>query len=171
MKKSTNIAVMALLIAIIASLWASLSSYLGLLTAPGALICAGIFVANGSVIANAPKITFGFLAGIVWSYVVVKVLGALEAALTLDPHVILFLTLFVFAFVAVIISCYLNKIFDLASWLSGWALALTIMLSPGTISLETWLLHLAIAVVCGVWLIGVLITVLHKYFEGKFSAK
>jgi len=159
MKKFTVISLLALLIAVIAPLWAALSGYFGLKTGAVALICAGLYVANGSKIANALKITMGFLAGNFWAWFVMLIMGALGGSMNI--HLLLFLTLFVHVIVAVYIACYFDKIFDLSAWLAGWAVTLTLLgpLQPG--EYPAMLLHIGIAMVAGVWLIGVLITSAH----------
>ena len=130
MKKFTVVALLALLIAVIAPLWATLSALFGLRTGAVALICAGLYVANGSKVGNALKITLGFLAGDLWGFLTVRALGAIT--LSINPNVLLFLVLFVFVIPAVFISCYLDKIFDLSAWLAGWAvtLILTMFIPP-----------------------------------------
>lgn len=170
MKKFTGIALLALLIAVIAPLWAALSGYFGLLVGAVALICAGIYVANGSQIKNALKITLGFLAGNVWAYLVLQTMGAIMGAMTISFHLLLFLTLFVFAIAAVFIACYLEKIFDLSAWLAGWAVTLTIIPLSTAVSMENMLLQIGIAMVAGVWVVGVLITSAHGYLVKKFVA-
>ena len=167
MKKFTGIALLALIIAIIAPLWASLSSYFGLLTGAVALICAGLYVANGSIVANGLKITLGFLAGNFWGYFVVKTMGAI--GWNISPYLLLFIILFIYAIVAVFIACYLDKVFDLSAWLAGWAVTLTILNSGSSATPETLLLQIGLAMIVGVWLIGVLITSLHKYIMTKLS--
>lgn len=168
-KKITIVSLLALLIAIIAPLWASLTTYAGLLTAPVALISAGLYVANGSKLKNALKITLGFLAGNIWAYLVVITMEAVGGAIAIHPLVLLFITLAVFIIVAVFIASYLDMVFDLASWLSGWAVTLTILNLGIPAPKETMLLHIGIAMVGGVWLVGVLIISCHSFLVKKLS--
>ena len=167
MKKITVVCSLALIIAVIAPLWAVVSSNLGLSVAPIALICAGLYVANGSILGNALKITLGFLAGNFWAWFVMLTLGALGG--TMNFNVLFFLTLAVYIIVAVFISMYLDKIFDLSAWLAGWAVTLTLLgpLQPGEYT--AMLLQIGIAMVGGVWFVGVLITQLHAKLMGKLS--
>ncbi|MCL2068121.1 MAG: DUF1097 family protein [Treponema sp.] len=164
MGKFKVIGLLALLVAVIAPLWATLSGLLGLKTGAVALITAGLYVANGIKIENALKITLGFLAGNFWAFFVVKTMMAVGGGI--NPNLLLFLTLFVYAIVAVFIACYLDKIFDLSAWLAGWAVTLS-LLPPNPAEHFTMVLHIAIAMVAGVWLVGVLITSAHKYLLSK----
>jgi hypothetical protein len=109
---------------------------------------------------NGLKITLGFLAGNFWAYFVLLTMGAIGGGINF--FVLLFLVLFVYALVAVFIACYLDKIFDLSAWLAGWAVTLTILSFVQPSGWVQMLWHIAIAMVAGVWLIGVLITSLHK---------
>ena len=169
MSKLKIVGLLALIIAIIAPLWAAVSGALGLLTGPAALICAGLYVINGCKRENGLKITLGLLAGNIWAYLVMLSMGALVPALGIFPPVILFCVLFVFVIPAVFLSLYLDKIFDLSSWLAGWAVTLTILSLVEPTEFLTMLWHIAIAMIAGVWLIGVLITSLHAHIIGKCS--
>jgi len=169
MSKFKIVGLLALLIAIIAPLWAAVSGGLGLLTGAAALICAGLYVINGCKRENGLKITLGLLAGNIWAYLVMLSMGALVPALGIAPPVILFCVLFVFVIPAVFISLYLDKIFDLSGWLAGWAITLTVLSLVDPSEFLPMLLHIAIAMVAGVWLIGVLITSLHANLVGKWS--
>lgn len=168
MKKFTIIGLLALLVAIIAPLWATLSGMSGLMTGPVALICAGLYVANGSKIGNALKITLGFLAGNFWAYFVMLTMGALGGS-GINPNLLLFLVLLVYVLVAVFIAGYLDKIFDLSAWLGGWAITLQLLGPVAPTDYPKWLLHIGIAMVAGVWLIGVLITSAHAYLVSRGS--
>jgi len=169
MSKFKIVGLLTLLIAVIAPLWAAVSSALGLLTGAAALICAGLYVINGSKRENGLKITLGLLAGNIWAYLVMLVMGALVPALGIFPPVVLYCVLFVFVIPAVFISLYVDKFFDLSSWLTGWAVTLTIFSFVEPAEYLTLLWHIAIAMVAGVWLIGVLITSTHAYLVGKWS--
>ena len=176
MQKFKVIGLLAVLIAVIAPLWAALSDKFGLTTGAVALICAGLYVANGMVVKNGLKITLGFLVGNVWAFCAFQVILALVGA-GLNFHVTLFLVLACFALVAVFIACYLDKVFDLSAWLAGWAITLTLLPFAGAFfpDAETGqelklLLHVAIAMVAGVWLIGVLITSTHKFLITRKKA-
>jgi len=168
MSKGKIVLLLAILIALIAPFWAAASGALGLLTGPVALISAGLYVANGCNVKNGLKITLGFLAGNVWAYFVMLCMGALAPNIGFSPYLLLFIVLFVFVIVAVFIASYLDKIFDLSAWLSGWAVTLTIM-NLSTHDQLTLLWQIAVAMVAGVWFVGVLITSTHKYLVGKAS--
>ena len=169
MQKFKVVGCLALLVAVIAPLWAALTAYFGLLTGAVALICAGLYVANGMILANALKITLGFLFGNIWGWLAFIAIPQI-AGMIGNLYVAIFLVLFVFAGLAVFIACYLDKILDLSALLSGLSIILVVLLlsaNPGftqghTIPPLTLVLHVAIAMVGGIWLVGVLITELHK---------
>ena len=162
MQKFKVIGLLALLVAVIAPLWAAVTAYLGLLTGAVALICAGLYVANGMILANALKITLGFLFGNIWGWLAFMAIPPVIGVVGFPPLGI-FLVLFVFAGLAVFIACYLDKILDLSALLSGLSIILVVLLLPGhNIPPLTLVLHVAIAMVGGIWLVGVLITELHK---------
>ncbi|MDR1496419.1 MAG: DUF1097 family protein [Clostridiales Family XIII bacterium] len=167
MGKFKIVLLLAVLIALIAPAWAVLGTFaFGFLVAPAALISAGIYVADGAQLAHAPKITFGFLAGNFWAYFVVLVLGAVGGPTPLN----LFLTLFVFVLPAVFLSMYLDKVFDLSAWLTGWAgtlIVLTVPLVADALSPEQALLQMGISYTAGVWVVGVPILALHGHFTKK----
>jgi hypothetical protein len=167
MEKFKTVLALALLIAVIAPAWAVLGTFaLGFLLAPGALISAGIYVADGARMAHAPKIAIGFVAGDVWGYLVVLVLGALGGPTPLN----MFLVLLVFVIPAVFISMYFDKAFDLPSWLVGWAgtlIALTLPLTAGALSPEQALMQMGVSYVVGVFGIGLPILHLHGIIAGK----
>ena len=173
MKKITVVSMLALLVALIAPTWAALAGVAGLMTGPVALICAGLYVISGSEIKNALKLTLGFLAGNFWAFFVVLTLGALGPSLGLPEPVLLWLVLAVYAAIAVFIACYLDKIFDLSAWLAGWAvtLQLLVMVAPSGANLFTWVIHIGIAMIAGVWVVGVLITTLHGKILASLSKK
>ena len=173
MKKITIISLLALIVVVVAPTWAALAGVAGLMTGPVALICAGLYVANGSQIKNALKMTLGFLAGNFWAFFVVLTLGALGPKLGLPEPLLLWLVLAVYVAIAVLIAGMLDTIFDLSAWLAGWAvtLQLLVMVAPSGANLLTWVIQIGIAMVAGVWVVGVLITQLHGKILGKLSSK
>ena len=177
MQKFKVVGCLALLVAFIAPLWAAITAYFGLLTGAVALICAGLYVANGMILANALKITLGFLLGDIWGWLAFMAIPQV-AGMIGNLYVAIFLVLFVFAGIAVFIGCYLYKIFDLSALLSGLSIILVVLLlsaNPGlpeghTIDAFRLVWHVAIAMVGGIWLVGVLITELHKKFMSPKKA-
>jgi hypothetical protein len=167
MGKFKVVFVLAVLIALIAPAWAVLGTFaFGFLVAPAALISAGVYVADGAQLSHGPKITFGFLAGNFWAYFVVLTLGAVGGPTPLK----LFLILFVFVLPAVFIAMYLDKVFDLSSWLTGWAgtlIVLTVPMVADALSPEQAILQMGVSYAAGVWLVGVPILALHGKIAGK----
>lgn len=156
-RKKKETLTLALLIGILPPLWAVASPYLGNRFGPIALICAGIYVTNGNIYADAHRIAAGYIAGDIW---------ALIAALLLDASpfsddVSLFIVLFVLGFAAVMTAGYLPKIFFLPSWLAGWAIGmLTNNLYTGG-SLYGTAVQIGIAMLVGVYYVGALLD--HMY--------
>ena len=65
--KKTEILTLAIGIAALPPIWAVLSPYLGITTGAVALICAGLYVANGNKRKDAFRIITGFLCGDLWA--------------------------------------------------------------------------------------------------------
>ena len=67
-EKRIRIGTLAFGIAFMPPIWAVLSTYIGVTTGAVALICAGLYVANGNKRSDAFKIAAGFLCGQCWQY-------------------------------------------------------------------------------------------------------
>lgn len=142
----------ALFIGIIPPLWAVLSPGIGVETGAVALICAGIFTAEGNQIKNAFKICLGLLIGIPWGILVLWL-----TALPGNHSVNQFLALGVLGAGCILICglTIVGKYVDSTAWLSGWAIAILVL---GHVPMTSW--HglpwqLALSMIVGVYLIGV----------------
>ena len=91
---------LALGIALMPPIWAVLSGAVGITTGAVALICAGVYVANGNKTSDAVKISIGFLLGDLWAMIAVFIMEKLQW----NPNVELYLTLFVMGGLAVLIG-------------------------------------------------------------------
>ena len=89
-EKKLNTLTLALGIALLPPLWAVFAPHIGISTGAVALICAGLFVANGNQYHQAPKICIGFLLGDCWAVLALFLMNQLK----LNPDLELFLTLF-----------------------------------------------------------------------------
>lgn len=114
---------LALGIAFMPPIWAVLSPYIGVSVGAVALICAGLYVANGNKREDALRITVGFICGDIWAVLAVWIMEILP----FHPDAELYGTLFVLGGAAVLIGETFPKIFYTPSWLCGWAIGLTIM--------------------------------------------
>ncbi len=165
MKKLTRpVWTLALCIALFPPLWAVLAPYIGVQTGAVALICAGVYNASTEK-RRALRMSLGFLAGDAWA---VLALWTMEK-LPWNPNIELFATLFVLGGCAVLIASLLPKIFNLPAWLSGWAIGLTIMTPMGFLQIGTVPIQIGIAMLVGVWYVGVLIDAIHSLLSGKRS--
>ena len=90
-EKRIRMLTLAFGIALMPPIWAVLSPYMGISTGAVALICAGLYVANGNQRKDALKITVGFLCGDVWAVLAVWIMEAMP----FHPNVELYCTLFV----------------------------------------------------------------------------
>ena len=127
--KKTEILTLAIGIAALPPIWAVLSPYLGITTGAVALICAGLYVANGNKRKDAFRIITGFLCGDLWAVLAIF----LMEKMSWNPDIELYLTLFVLGGLAVLIGENFSKYIFTPSWLCGWAIGLTIM-GPMTIN-------------------------------------
>lgn len=125
-------------IALFPPLWAVLALYINVSAGAFALICAGLFVANGNNKNDAIKILIGFLLGDFWAWLA---LWAMDT-MTLNEDVELFVTLFVLGGLAVMILPLLSKWIFCPSWLCGWPLVLRSWRLWGILILEIFLYRL-----------------------------
>lgn len=150
-EKKLNVLTLALGIALLPPIWAVISPYFGITTGAVALICAGIFVANGNRVEDGVKISIGFLLGDLWGCIALKAMDMVK----LNENIELFCALFILGGLAVIIaSTKLEKIIFLPAWLSGWAITLLIM-APSNMNWGTLPVQIGISMLIGVWYVGV----------------
>lgn len=149
--KKINMLTLAFGIAALPPVWAVLAPCIGVSTGSVALICAGLFVANGNKRQSALKICIGFLLGDLWALITVWVMEVLQW----NPNVELYLTLFVMGGLAVIIGETLARIIFLPAWLCGWAIGLTVMGPLKMDQIGTLPIQIGIAMVAGVIYVGV----------------
>ena len=142
---------LALGIALMPPIWAVLAPVIGVTTGAVALICAGVYVANGNRRADALRIAVGFLLGDLWAVIAI----ALMEKLPLNPNVELYCTLFVMGGLAVLIGESLPRFIFTPAWLCGWAIGLTIMGPLKTAEIGTLPLQIGAAMLAGVFYVGV----------------
>ncbi|MFQ6960531.1 DUF1097 domain-containing protein [Clostridium sp. D5] len=157
--KRINMLTLAFGIALLPPIWAVLSPYMGVSVGAVALICAGLYVANGNNRSNAPKITIGFLLGDVWAFFAVWIMETLQG----NPNVELYFTLFVLGGLAVLIGETFSKIIFVPSWLCGWAIGLTIMGPMQVAEIGTLPIQIGAAMIAGVVYVGIGVDALQKF--------
>lgn len=150
-KKKINMLTLAFGIAFMPPIWAVFATYIGVSTGAVALICAGVYVANGNKRSDAFKIAAGFLCGDIWAVIAVWVMETLNW----NPDVELYVTLFVMGGLAVIIGETLCKYIFTPSWLCGWAIGLTIMGPMKIAEIGTLPIQIGVAMLAGVIYVGV----------------
>jgi len=161
--KRKEILSLALLVAILPPVWAVISPYLGNSVGPIALICAGIYGANGNNFKDAHRIALGYLAGDVWALLVTLAM----AATPWNKDLTLFVLLFVFGFLAVVIASKWPKIFFLPSWLAGWAIGMLTMNLDTQTAVLSLFLQVAVAMLVGVYYVGALLDKIHRLINQK----
>lgn len=160
---------LALCIAILPPIWAVLAPYLSVDVGAVALICAGLYVANGNKLMDAPKITIGFLLGNLWGWLAVN---AMQNS-SWNADVTTFMTLFLLGGAAVIIAAMGSEMIHCPSWLCGWAITLTV-LSPLEQGLQgSYAIQIAVAMAVGVWYVGAFLNAVQqcilRFTEGHIS--
>lgn len=156
--KRINMLTLAFGIAFMPPIWAVVSPYIGISTGAVALICAGLYVANGNKREDALKITIGFLCGDVWAVLAIWIMEKLQ----FHPNVELYGTLFVLGGLAVIIGESMPKIIFVPSWLCGWAIGLTIMGPMSVSAIGTLPIQIGVAMIAGVVYVGIGVDALQK---------
>ncbi len=149
---------LALLIAIMPPAWAVLSPYIGISVGPVALICAGIYAANGNKFKDAHKIALGYLAGDIWALIAFEIM----AHTPINSDITLFLTLAVFGFILVIISDRFRNIIHMPSWLTGWAIGMLAMNLDTSTPVMSLTVQIAVAMLVGVYYVGALLDKVHR---------
>lgn len=150
-RKKINMLTLAFGIAFMPPIWAVLAPVIGVGTGSVALICAGLFVANGNKRQDTFKICMGFLMGDIWAFTAVWVMETLQW----NPNVELYLTLFIMGGLAVIIGETFSRMIFTPAWLCGWAIGLTIMGPMKMDQLGSLPVQIGIAMLVGVIYVGV----------------
>lgn len=150
-RKTIHILTLAFGIAFMPPIWAVLAPFIGVDTGSAALICAGLFVANGNKRQDTFKISAGFLLGDVWALTAVWIMETLQW----NPQAELYLTLFVMGGTAVIIGETFPKMIYTPAWLCGWAIGLTIMGPMKMDQIGTLPVQIGTAMLVGVIYVGV----------------
>ena len=163
-RKSINMLTLAFGIAFMPPIWAVVSPYIGVSTGAVALICAGLYVANGNKRSDALKIAIGFLLGDLWAFLAVSIMEALQ----FNPNVELYCTLFVLGGLAVIIGETVNKYIFVPSWLCGWAIGLTIMGPMKVAEIGTLPIQIGVAMIAGVVYVGIGVDMLQRFLVKIF---
>lgn len=158
MKKNWDNWTLAFCIALLPPIWAVLASHIHVSTGAVALICAGLYVANGNRAADAVKISVGFLLGDFWAWAALHIMDLMQW----NPDLELFITLFVMGGLAVLISGLMPKFIYCPSWLCGWAIGLTIMTPLGMEGMKGYPWQIAAAMLAGVWYVGLLLDRIQK---------
>lgn len=157
--KRINMLTLVFGIAFLPPIWAVVSPYIGVSTGAVALICAGLYVANGNKRADALKIAIGFLLGDLWAFIAVNVMEAMN----FNPNAELYGTLFVLGGLAVIIGETFSKLIFVPSWLCGWAIGLTIMGPMKVAQIGSLPIQIGISMIAGVVYVGIGVDALQKF--------
>ena len=166
-KKKINMLTLAFGIAFMPPIWAVFATYIGVSTGAVALICAGVYVANGNKRSDSFKIAAGFLCGDIWAVIAVWVMETLNW----NPDVELYVTLFVMGGLAVIIGETLCKYIFTPSWLCGWAIGLTIMGPMKIAEIGTLPIQIGVAMLAGVIYVGVGVDAFQKFLIRMIEKK
>ena len=140
--KYKEVLTLALLVGILPPTWALISPYIGVHVGPIALIAAGIYGANGNKFEDSFKIAAGYIAGDIWSLIIL-------------------------GFIAVIISAKFPRYVYLPSFLAGWAIAMLSMNLDSTTPLIRMTIEIGVAMVVGVYYVGALIDKIHKIVNAR----
>lgn len=150
-EKKIRMLTLALGIALLPPIWAVLSPYMGISTGAVALICAGLYVANGNQRKDALKITVGFLCGDLWAVLAVWIMESLPFNLDVE----LYITLFLMGGLAVIIGETWPRYIFVPSWLCGWAIGLTLMGPMEIQDIGSLPIQIGAAMIAGVVYVGI----------------
>lgn len=149
---------LAFCIALLPPIWAVLAPCINITTGAVALICAGLFAANGNKRADAVRISVGFLLGDFWAVLALWIMAWLPFSASLE----LFLTLFLLGGLAVLLSGLAPKYIFCPAWLCGWAIGLTILSPVGVEGIGSLPLQIGAAMLAGIWYVGVCVDIVQK---------
>jgi hypothetical protein len=166
-EKKLNMLTLALGIALLPPIWAVLAPHIGVTTGAVALICAGVYVANGNKISDAFKIAAGFLLGDGWAVLAVFLMEKMQ----FHPDAELYLTLFVLGGLAVLLGETFSKFIFTPAWLCGWAVGLTIMGPLAVADIGTLPIQIGAAMIAGVVYVGIGVDAFQKVLLKAFSKK
>ncbi|BBF41430.1 hypothetical protein lbkm_0104 [Lachnospiraceae bacterium KM106-2] len=141
---------LAFCIAFFPPLWAVVAPHLGVSTGAVALICAGLYVANGNEVKDGVSMSIGFLMGDLWAVLALKIMEYLPW----NADITLYITLFVLGAMAVILAAFLPKLIYCPAMLCGWAIGLTIMAPIGIANIGSLPFQIGTAMLIGVWYVG-----------------
>ena len=158
-EKWKNTLTLALGIALLPPIWAVLSPVFGVTTGAVALICAGVYVANGNKLEDAVKISIGFLLGDLWAVIAIRAMELMQMNESLET----FITLFIMGGLAVIIGDLVPKFIFTPAWLCGWAIGLTIMAPLGSSQSGSLPIQIGAAMLAGVWYVGAGVDAFQKW--------
>lgn len=156
---------LALGIAIMPPIWAVIAPHIGITTGSVALICAGLFVANGNNRANVKKIIIGFLMGDLWAVLAIWIMETMQ----FNPELELYGTLFCLGGVAVLIGENLYKWIFTPSLLCGWAISLTLMGALSPMELKSLPIQIGVAMIVGVLYVGVGVDEFQKFLIRRLT--
>lgn len=133
-------------------MWAVFSPKFGIETGAVALICAGLFTAEGNNPKNSLKIIFGLIIGIPWGILALR-FTPLPGNVSFNQ----FLILCVLGAIIILICGFtiIGQFIDSTSWLCGWAISILVL---GHETMSNWGVlpfHLALSMAAGVFIIGV----------------
>lgn len=166
-EKWMNILTLAFTIALLPPLWAVFSGICGVTVGAVAMIVAGFYVAAGNTIKKAWQIMLGFLCGDVWAVIATCIM----AFFNFNPNVELYSTLFVMGSLAVILGSLLEKWILVPAWLSGWAIGLSILGPLAPRDFGTLPLQIAVAMIAGVWYVGVVVDLFQRFLLKFLKSK
>ena len=158
MQSKKEVWIMAFCIAMFPPIWAVAAPYMNINTGAVALICAGVYAANGSRLQDAVKISTGFLLGDCWAVLALKLMDLAQW----NPDLELFVTLFVLGGLAVLLSAAAPNWIYCPSWLCGWAIGLTVMAPMGYGQIGSYPLQIGVSMLVGVWYVGALLDQIRK---------
>lgn len=138
-------------VALLPPIWATVSASFGITFGWVSLACAGMYFVIGDPVKSGIKTSVSFLMGCLWGLVATLVINWLP----INKIISLFAVLCVLGFVAVICSeIVLKKKAVLSAWLGSWAIALGVFGQSEPSQFGTILIKLIIAMLVGVWYIG-----------------
>lgn len=165
LKKSFNDALPAAVgVALLPPLWAVVSSIAGIKFGWVSLACAGMLTVFHDYVKTGLCQSISFFMGCIWGLTATLAMWWIP----LSDNISLFLVLCVWGFIAVMLSeVVFRKKTVISIWLSSWAIALGVFAEVPLQQYGITFFKLMIAMLCGVWYIGLF----NQKFQGWFAAR
>ena len=166
-EKNIDRLTLAIGVALFPPLWGLVTEAVGIKIGAVAMICAGLFAANGNKLEDTLKIIIGFLVGNLWGLLAVIIINKLPFV----PFIKMFIVLLIMGFTAVmIVTTRLERLIYLPALLTGWAITKLILCNISYEKIVLLSAQIAISMIVGVVYVGIGILKFQMFLKNIINA-